>query len=83
MEPYNKILTHTKITPEIALKMRVDQFQTVKCPQCKHKYMLGELKPAMHLELINTGKFRPPDAGGNGWNYRCPNCKVLIYAPRW
>ena len=77
------ILSNTNITPEIALKMRVDQFMTVKCPRCEHKYMLGELKPALFVELVTSPNFRPPDAGGNGYNYRCPNCGTKIYTPRW
>ena len=79
----NRILTNTKITPEIAVKMRINQFQKVKCPTCTHTYLLGDLKPALYIENITTGKFRAPSAGGNGYNFRCPNCKNILYAPRW
>jgi predicted methyltransferase len=79
-----KILTNTQITPEIAAKMRIDQFQKVKCKHCEHTYQLGQLpQPSLYLENITSGKFRPPSHGGNGYNFRCPNCRYIIYAPRW
>jgi phage FluMu protein Com len=83
MEQSNKILTRTRITPEIALKMRINQYQKVKCNRCGVVALLGDLKPALYVQNISTGLFRPPDMGGNGYNFRCPNCKGLIYTPRW
>lgn len=82
MEQSN-ILVRTKITPEIALKMRINQYQKCTCPKCKKVSLLGDIKPALYIENIESGKFRAPDAGGNGYNFRCPECKTIIYAPRW
>jgi hypothetical protein len=72
----------TNVTPEIARKMVINRFQEVRCPLCRNVYQLGDLKPALFLEMIGRG-FRPPDNGGNGYNYYCPKDKTLIYAPRW
>jgi hypothetical protein len=79
----SNILTHTRITPEIAQKMIVDQYHRVKCRRCGTVSMLGDIKPAMFLYLVDNPKFRPPVMGGNGWNYHCPKCQETIYAPRW
>jgi len=79
----SNILTKTRITPEIALKMRINQYQKVTCTKCKKVSLLGDLKPALYIENITSGKYRAPDAGGNGYNFRCPECKTLVYAPRW
>jgi hypothetical protein len=79
----SKILTSTRIKPEIALKMRINQYDKKTCPTCKRTYLLGDLKPALYIENIDSGKFRSPSEGGNGYNYRCPNCKNILYAPRW
>jgi len=79
----SNILTRTRITPEIALKMRINQYQKVTCSKCKKVSLLGDLKPALYVENITSGKFRAPDEGGNGYNFRCPECKTLVYAPRW
>jgi hypothetical protein len=78
-----RILTETKITPEIAQKMVINQYMKVECKTCHHVSMLGDIKPSMFLYLVDNPKFRPPVKGGNGWNFHCPQCKETIYAPRW
>jgi phage tail sheath gpL-like len=78
-----RILPRTKITPEIAQKMLIDQYKKVKCRRCGTVSLLGDLKPALFIERVDTGRFRPPAMGGNGWNFHCPACAETIYAPRW
>lgn len=77
------ILTNTRITPEIAIKMRIDQYQKVRCPRCETVSILGDIKPAMFLYMVDNPLFRPPVMGGNGWNFHCPQCKETIWKPRW
>lgn len=78
-----KILPNTRMTPEVAKAMLIDQYKKVKCPRCKFISVLGDIKPSIFIYLIDNPKFRPPVAGGNGWNFHCPQCKETIYAPRW
>ena len=69
-------------TPEIREKMKIHSQQKVKCLRCGRIYWLTDLSPQLYID-IDIRKFRPPDKGGNGYNYNCPHCKILIYAPRW
>ena len=69
-------------SPEIIQKMKVHTQQKVRCWKCKRMYWLSELPPKLFIDP-DPKKFRLPDAGGNGYNYDCPHCKELIYAPRW
>lgn len=68
--------------PEIIQKMKVNQFYQVTCWKCSRKWRLGDLQPKLYIES-DMRLFRAPDMGGNGYNYDCPHCKSLIYAPRW
>lgn len=69
-------------SPEIIQKMKVHTQQKVKCWKCGYVWWLAELQPKLYVES-DMRKFRPPDQGGNGYNYDCPHCKHLMYAPRW
>ena len=69
-------------SPDIIQKMKINRFQEIQCWKCKRKYRLGDLTPKLFIES-DMSKFRAPNLGGNGYNYDCPHCKALIYAPRW
>jgi hypothetical protein len=72
------IVKKTLITPEIAQKMVIDQYKKITCRKCGTVSQLGDIQPAMFIEKIDTGRFRPPAMGGNGWNFHCPQCKETI-----
>jgi hypothetical protein len=67
---------------EIIGKMKVNRFQVIKCYKCGRNYRLGDLTPKLFIEH-DMSKFRPPNMGGNGYNYDCPHCRIPIYCPRW
>lgn len=68
--------------PEIIRKMKINTQQKVQCWRCKRMYWLKDLMPKLYIES-DMRLFRAPDMGGNGYNYDCPHCKSLMYAPRW
>jgi hypothetical protein len=68
--------------PVIIQKMKINRFHVVQCPTCRNKYLLGDLSPALYIDM-DPRLTRPPDEGGNGYNYYCPKDKTNIYAPRW
>ena len=69
-------------SPEIVKKMQVHRDAKVRCWRCGKVWRLIDLPPKLFIET-DMKKFRAPDKGGNGYNYDCPHCKALIYAPRW
>lgn len=71
-----------KASPEIIQKMKINRFQKVRCWKCGYVWKLVELQPKLFIET-DMKKFRSPDQGGNGYNYDCPHCGRVIYAPRW
>ena len=69
-------------SPEIIQKMKIHTQQKITCWKCKRTYWLSDLTPKLFIDP-DMRIFRPPDKGGNGYNYDCPHCKSLIHAPRW
>ena len=52
----------------------------VQCYSCGWKGMLGESKQSVYLDHRNL---IPASMGGNGKNYRCPQCSQLIFYTRY
>jgi len=53
----------------------------VQCYGCGWKGMLCEAKQSIWLD-IRPRFFIPAQNGGNGKNYRCPDCRQLIFYTR-
>lgn len=58
----------------------VDSNQKVSCPNCEWKGLLGDAFCALYIDP----KFRTPVAmGGDGYNFRCPVCKMKVHEVRY
>jgi DNA-directed RNA polymerase subunit RPC12/RpoP len=60
----------------------INKNEKVKCPECGWKGLLGDAKCAL---FIDQRYMTPPNLGGDGYNFRCPECKTKVkeirYAP--
>lgn len=58
----------------------VTQMTVVQCFACGWKDHLGNADQSIYLDYRNL---IPASKGGNGKNYRCPQCKQLLFFTRY
>lgn len=66
----------------IAKPAVVTQETVVQCYHCGWKDYLGNASQSIYLDH-RPGFLIPAERGGNGKNYRCPQCKELIFYVRY
>ena len=59
----------------------VTQATSVQCYGCGWKGILAEAKQSIYLDM-RPGYTISASQGGNGKNWRCPQCKSLIFFTR-
>ena len=60
----------------------VTPMTVVQCFSCGWKDHLGNAKQSIYLDH-RPGRLVPAERGGNGKNYRCPQCRQLIFYTRY
>jgi predicted RNA-binding Zn-ribbon protein involved in translation (DUF1610 family) len=68
--------------PTHARPQTVTQGTIVQCPSCGWKNYLGNAAQSIYLDH-RPGMLISAEHGGNGKNYRCPECKHLIFFTRY
>lgn len=74
MDPFKR---HCKPSPQ-----QVTPLTKVQCYGCGWKGQLLEAKQSVFIDW-RPGRQIPASEGGNGKNYRCPQCKELIFYTRY
>lgn len=66
---------------KVARPQQVTELTIVQCYGCGWKGMLAEAKKSIYIDW-RPGMQIPASQGGNGTNWRCPQCRELIFYTR-